>query len=509
MIPALRLGAAAAALLLVAGCEVGPDYHRPPAPVPAAYKEAAAAEGWKVGQPQDAIDRGAWWRVYRDPLLDQLERQVAVSNQTLKADEAAFRQAEALVAEARAGLYPTLTLSGQAQRSRSGGGRGGGGVVGGGFGGGGGGFISNSFSLTGDASWTPDIWGSVRRAVEASVANAQVSVGTLAAARLSAQGTLATAYMELRIADDLKQLLDESATAYAQALQITRNQYKAGTVAQSDVAQAQAQLEQTRAQAIAVGVSRAQFEHAVAVLIGKPPAEFSIAPMKEMIPIPSIPPGVPSALLERRPDIAVAERQMAAANAEIGVADAAFYPNVTLSADYGVASALLSKLFTAGSRVWAFGSTVGQTLFDAGLHQARLAAARATYDETVANYRQTVLSAFQQVEDELAALRILAQQSAAQGRALAAARQAERIIFNQYRAGTVAYTSVIVAQATALSDAVSVVNIRQTRLVDSVALIQALGGGWDAAQLPGAATIEGDEPLNFSPFPAPDRREAR
>ena len=493
MSPALRLGAVMAALLLVGGCNAGPDYRRPSTPVPAAYKEAAAAEGWKVGQPQDAIDRGAWWSVYRDPALDRLERQIDVSNQTLKADEATFRQAEALVAEARANLFPTLTLNAQAQRSRGG--------TRGGFGGG---SIANSFTTTGNASWTPDLWGSVRRSIEASEANAQVSAGTLVGARLSAQGALASAYMQLRIADDLKRLLDQAVTAYSEALRITTNQYNAGTAAQSDVAQARAQLDQTRAQSIAVGVSRAQFEHAIAVLIGKPPAEFSIAATQDEIPIPSIPPGVPSALLERRPDIAVAERKMAAANAEIGVADAAFYPNVTLSADYGVASALLSKLFTAGSRVWAFGSTVAQTLFDAGSRQASLAAARATFEEQVATYRQTVLAAFQQVEDELAALRILALQAAAQDSALAAARQAERIIFNQYRAGTVAYTSVIVAQTTALSDAESVVNIRQSRLVASVALIQALGGGWDTGKLPGPAKIESDQPLNFSPIPAPD-----
>ncbi|MGH7092535.1 MAG: efflux transporter outer membrane subunit, partial [Stellaceae bacterium] len=373
-----------------------------------------------------------------------------------------------------------------------------------GFGGSGGGSIANSFTITGDASWTPDLWGSVRRSIEASEANAQVSAGTLAGARLSTQGALATAYMQLRIADDLKQLLDQSAAAYTEALRITTNQYNAGTAVQSDVDQAKAQLDQTRAQAIAVGVSRAQFEHAIAVLTGKPPAAVSIAVTQEEIPIPSIPPGVPSALLERRPDIAVAERKMAAANAGIGVADAAFYPNVTLSGDYGVASALLSKLFTAGSRVWAFGSTVAQTLFDAGSRQASLAAARATFDEQVAIYRQTVLSAFQQVEDELAALRILAQQATAEESALAAARQAEQIILNQYRAGTVAYTSVIVAQTTALSDAESVVNIRESRLVASVALIQALGGGWSTGQLPGPAKIETDQPLNFSPIPAAD-----
>ncbi len=498
-----RLAAAAgravavAVLILLAGCEVGPDYHRPSAPVPAAYKEAAKAQGWMVGDPQDAADRGAWWSIYDDPMLDGLERQVDISNQTLKADAAAFRQSEALAAEARAGLFPTLSLNASAQRSRSGSG----GAQTAGFGRGG---ISNLFSLTADASWTPDIWGSVRRAVEASEATAQASAGTLAGARLSAQGSLASDYVQLRVADELKRLLDQSVLAFTQSLQITKNQYAAGTAALSDVAQAQTQLDQTRAQAIAVGVSRAQFEHAIAVLIGKPPADLTIAPTTRMLAVPEIPPGVPSALLERRPDIAVAERQMASANAEIGVAEAAFYPDITLTGQSGTEAFALNKLLTAPSRIWAFGSTIAETLFDAGARQATLAAQRAVFDEDVANYRQTVLAAFQQVEDNLAGLRILAEEAKAQDSAVREARNAERIIFNQYRAGTVAYTSVIVAQTTALSDAEAALNVREGRLVDSVALIEALGGGWNAAQLPTPARIEQDQPMNFSPFPAPD-----
>lgn len=495
---AIRL-AALAALALVAGCEAGPDYQRPSAPVPAAYKETDP--GWKVGQPEDAIDRGAWWSIYRDPVLDGLEKQIDISNQTLKADEAAFRQSEALAAQARAGLFPTLTANAQAQRSRGGGG--GGGASGAGLGGGGG-RISNFFELTANASWTPDLWGSVRRAIENAEATAQASAGTLAGARLSAQGTLASDYMELRVADELQQLLRQAVTAYSQSVQITQNQYRSGTVAQSDVAQAQAQLEQTRAQLIAVGVSRAQFEHAIAVLIGKPPAEFSIVPVHDVLAVPQVPPGVPSALLERRPDIAVAERQMAAQNAEIGVAEAAFYPTVTLSGDYGAASSMLSTLFNPANRIWAFGSTAAQTLFDGGAHQATLAAQRAGFDQTVAAYRQTVLSAFQQVEDELAALRILHQQGEAAASATAAAREAERIINNQYLAGTQAYTAVIVAEQTALADAESQLTVRQSQLVASVALIQALGGGWDASRLPSSEKIESDQPLDFSPIPAPD-----
>jgi NodT family efflux transporter outer membrane factor (OMF) lipoprotein len=489
---ALRLGALAA-LVLVAGCEAGPDYQRPSAPVPAAYKETDP--GWKVGQPEDAIDRGAWWTIYRDPVLGGLEKEIDISNQTLKADEAAFRQSEALAASARAGLFPTLTANAAAQRSR------GGSASSAGAGGGG---IANFFDLTGNASWTPDLWGSVRRAIEASEATAQASAGTLAGARLSAQGTLASDYVELRVADELKRLLEQAVTAYSQSLQITQNQFKSGTASQSDVAQAQAQLDQTRAQLIAVGVSRAQFEHAIAVLVGKPPADFSIAPVNDVLAVPQIPPGVPSALLERRPDIAVAERQMAAQNAEIGVAEAAFYPTVTLSGDYGAASSMLSTLFNPASRIWAFGSTAAQTLFDGGAHQANLAAQRASFDQTVANYRQTVLAAFQTVEDELAALRILDQQAQAAASATTAAREAERIINNQYLAGTQAYTAVIVAEQTALADAQTQLAVRQSQLVASVALIQALGGGWNAAQLPTPEKVESDQPLNFSPIPAPD-----
>lgn len=494
---ALRLGALTA-LALVAGCEAGPDYVRPSAPVSAAYKETDP--GWKLGQPEDAIDRGAWWTIYRDPVLDGLEKQIDISNQTLKADEAAFRQSEALAAAARAGLFPTLTANAQAQRARGGGG----GSTGAGFGGGGGGKISNFFELTANASWTPDLWGSVRRAVENAEATAQASAGTLAGARLSAQGSLASDYMQLRVADELKRLLDQAVAAFAQSLQITQNQFKSGTASQSDVAQAQAQLDQTRAQAIAVGVSRAQFEHAIAVLIGRPPADFSIPPVNDVLAVPQIPPGVPSALLERRPDIAVAERQMAAQNAEIGVAEAAFYPTVTLSGDYGAASSMLSTLFNPANRIWAFGSSAAQTLFDGGAHQATLAAQRAGFDQTVASYRQTVLSAFQAVEDELAALRILAQQARAAASATAAAREAERIINNQYLAGTQAYTAVIVAEQTALGDAETQLTVRQSQLVASVALIQALGGGWNAAELPSPEKIETDQPLNFSPIPAPD-----
>jgi NodT family efflux transporter outer membrane factor (OMF) lipoprotein len=489
------------AALLLAACTVGPDYRRPAAPVPDAFKE----QGWKLGQPADAIDRGAWWSVYKDPVLDDLEKRIDITNQNLKAAEAAFRVAEAVVAQGRAGYFPTATLTASATRSR---GAVGGGSARGAANGGGGGSIGNFFDLLANASWTPDLWGRIRRTVEGDVATAQASAGDLASARLSAQGALASDYLQLRVADELKQLLDASITAFAESLRITKNQYAAGIVAASDVAQAETQLRTTQAQAIAVGVTRAQLEHAIAVLIGVPPAELTIAAVTSIDEVPVIPAGLPSELLERRPDIAAQERHMAAANAQIGVAEAAFYPTITLSADTGVAASKLHNLFMDSSRVWSLGSNLAQTVFDAGARNAQVEQARASFDQNVADYRETVLTAFQQVEDELAALRILAQQAVAEAAAVTSAREAERIIFNQYKAGTVPYTSVIVAQTAALADAETALTIRQSRLVASVSLIQALGGGWDSAQLPSRDTIETDVPLNFSPFPpAEDRKD--
>jgi len=491
-----RRAAAVTIAALVAGCTVGPDYDRPEAPVPAAFKEAFKPgpldKGWRESRPNDAIDRGQWWSIYRDPVLDRLERQIDIDNQNLKAAEANFREAEALVAEARSGLFPTLDLNASALRQRSSGNT----AVPGGPG-----RIANNFQTTLNASWVPDLWGAVRRQIESNVATAQADAATLANVRLAAQASLATDYLQLRVQDELARLLTAEVKAFTQALQITHNQYKGGTADQSAVAQAQAQLDSTRAQLTAVGVTRAQLEHAIAVLIGKPPAQLTIAPVEYVVAVPLIPRGMASALLERRPDIAAAERQVAAANAEIGVDVAAFYPTVTLSADYGVAAEMLRKLFRTASRVWSLGSSATQTIFDAGLNNAKVAEAEAAYDASVASYRQTVLTAFQQVEDELAAERILAEQAVAQDSAVAAARQAEKIINNQYLAGTQAYTAVIVAENTALTDAVTAVNIRQSRLVASVALIEALGGGWDASQVPAQEKIETDQPLNFNPIP--------
>jgi NodT family efflux transporter outer membrane factor (OMF) lipoprotein len=478
-------GALGAAVLTLAACTVGPDYRRPSAPVPPHYKEAAA--GWTKGRPADMFDRGRWWRIYRDPVLDALETRIDISNQNLKAAAAAFREAEAIVAEARSGFFPAVSAGGQGQRSR--------GIAG---------PIGNFFSQTASASWVPDLWGRVRRTVEANVASAQASAADLASARLSAQAALASDYLQLRIADELKRLLDRSAKAYAESLRITRNQYAAGIAAASDVAQAEAQLASTQAQAVATGVARAQFEHAIAVLIGVPPAELSIAPSRVLDEVPVIPVGLPSTLLERRPDIAAAERAMAADNAQIGVAEAAFFPDLTLSGDAGTEASKIGRLFGAANVVWAFGGQIAQTVFEGGLRNARVAATRAVFAQNVALYRQTVLTAFQQVEDELAALRIDAQEAKVQAAALAAAREAERILRNQYLAGTVAYTGVVVAEVTALGDAETALSIRQNRLLASVSLIEALGGGWNAVLLPSRRRIERDVPLDFTPLPPAD-----
>jgi len=486
----LRWIAPALALGSLAACEVGPDYVRPTAPTPAAYKEI---DGWKPSEPREAASGTAWWTIYEDPLLDDLETQIDISNQTLKASEAAFRQASALVQEARSAFFPTVAVDASATRSGAGSGRSPAGRS----------AITSQFTATGNLSWEIDVWGRIRRSVEASYASAEASAADLAAARLSAQSALAADYLALRISDELKRLLDATVDADTKALQITRNRYNQGTAARSDVAQAEAQVEGVKAQAINVGVQRAQLEHAIAVLIGKPPADFSIAPTPLELDVPVVPPGVPSTLLERRPDIAAAERSAASANAQIGVAVAAYYPAITLSASYGFVGSAIETLFRASNAVWSVGPQLAETVFDAGLRSAQVAAARAFYDQTIANYRQTVLAAFQQVEDELAALRILEQQAEVQDRAVKAAEEAERLILNQYIAGTVAYTNVVTAQTVSLGNKQTALAILQSRLAASVVLIEALGGGWTAADLPSHDQIrESASPAETAP-PSP------
>jgi NodT family efflux transporter outer membrane factor (OMF) lipoprotein len=492
-----------AVLLLATACTVGPDYVRPAAPVPTRYKEAHPISaqpptGWKVSEPADMFYRGAWWSIYHDPVLDTLERRVVISNQNIKAAAAALRQSEEIVAEARAGFFPTANVNLQAQRSKAGGVTSASGAS---LAPGGRSIVSDLFSDQVTASWTPDLWGSIRRQVEANVANAQASAADLASALLSAQGTLAGDYLQLRIADELKRLLDRLSGDYAESLRITRNQYAAGVAAESDVAQAQALLASTQAQAIATGVTRAVFEHAIAVLIGVPPADFSIPPSEFMIEVPQVPPGLPSALLERRPDIAAAERLMVAVNAEIGVQVAAFYPSLILTGNGGTQAAVFGKLFNASSGFWSIAAGLAETVFEGGMRHAQVEAAIAVFDQDLASYRQTILTAFQQVEDQLAALRIYAEEAQVQDTAVAAAREAVRVFNNQYLAGTVAYTSVVLAEETLLADLETALTIRQNRLVASASLIQALGGGWNAADLPSTEQIKAAAPLNFSPLP--------
>ncbi len=466
--------------LILAGCMVGPDYQRPDAPSPAAFKELA---GWKISQPADAADKGAWWSVYHDPELDRLERMVEVSNQTVKSFEAQYRSAVALVAEARAGLFPTVGLTGDASRSGSGG-RGSSGLSTTGRTTSSGRGSGTTYSISGSVTWDLDVWGRIRRQVESSSAAAQVSAADLANAKLSAQATLAADYFNLRAEDSLARLLAETAANYRRSLQITQNQYRSGTISNIDVVTAQAQLQSTEAQLAGVGVQRQQFEHAIAVLTGHAPAEISIAPAPLTARVPVLPPGLPSKLLERRPDIAAAERLMQEQNALIGVQTAAFYPDISLSALVEYAGSPLAQLFNASNRFWSLAASGSKSLFEGGLRTASVAAARATYEASVADYRQTVLTAFQQVEDALSNLRILEQQAKAEDIAVRSTQRAVEMTLNTYRAGTVPYTSVITEQTLLLSNQQSALAIQQSRLVSSVALIQALGGGWSTNDLP-------------------------
>jgi NodT family efflux transporter outer membrane factor (OMF) lipoprotein len=484
--------------LVLAGCMVGPDYKRPDAPPAPAFKELA---GWKISQPADAVDKGAWWSIYHDPELDRLERMVEVSNQTVKQFEAQYRNAVALVGEARAGLFPTVGISPSVSRSGGGGsgGRSSSGTntgssssgstsstssTGGSGGGGGGGSSGTQFSITGSVAWDPDIWGKVRRQIESNVASAQVSAADLANAQLSAQATLATDYFDLRAEDALTQLLTDTVAADTRAMQIAQNQYHAGTQSSIDYVTALALMQSTQAQLVAVGIQRQQFEHAIAMLTGHAPAEITIAPAPLAAAVPVVPPGLPSELLERRPDIAGAERAMQQENALIGVQTAAFYPTISLSALGGFAGNPLSQLFTTANQVWSLGASASETLFDGGLRTATVAAARATYDASVATYRQTVLTAFQGVEDALSDLRILELQARAEATAVDSTRRAVDATLNAYRAGTVPYTSVITEQTQLLSNQQTALAIQQSRLVASVALIEALGGGWSTTDLP-------------------------
>ncbi|HEX7052637.1 MAG TPA: efflux transporter outer membrane subunit [Burkholderiales bacterium] len=457
-------------VIVVAGCAAGPDYVRPALDVPREYKEA---QGWRAAQPADTAPKGEWWAMFGDPVLDSLIARIEISNQNLRIAEANLRQARALAAQARAGLFPSLGASASATRSKSPSLPNSPSFASG---------AVNNFSASLNASWEPDLWGRVRRSLEAGEAEVQASAAELEAARLSAQATLAQSYLALRVADATRRTLEETVAAYARTLRLTQNRYAAGVAARVDVVQAEVQLKSAQAQLLDVGVERAQLEHAIALQLGVAPAQFSLAPAPLAARMPEIPAGLPSELLERRPDIAAAERRAAAANARIGVAQAAFFPVVTLSGAAGSRTTSFADLFSAPTRFWSLGAALAQPLFDAGLRGAQKDEAIAAYDAEVAAYRQTVLAAFQEVEDNLAALRILEEEAALQAEVVQAARRAVELTTNQYEAGVVSYLNVISAQATLLANERTAANILGRRLGASVALIAALGGGWSARE---------------------------
>ena len=452
---------------LLGGCMVGPKYDKPPVMTPAAYKETG---DWKIAQPRDGINRGPWWEIFGDAQLNTLAQQVDVSNQNVRVAEAKLRQAEALVEQSRAGFFPTLTGNTGATRSRTPSVSGASTASS---------APANVYNLSLNASWAPDLWGSVRSTVDVNVANAQAGVANVAGVRLLAQSQLAINFFQLRVLDSQRRLLETTVAAYQKSLELTRNRYNAGVAARAEVVLAETQLRSTQAQLIDVGVQRAQFEHAIAILIGKPPADFLLEAATLTVAIPSLPPGLPSELLERRPDIAAAERQMAAANAQIGVAQAAYFPSLTLSGVFGFRANSPPNWLTSSSRLWSVGPALAETLFDGGSRRAVKKQAEAAYDANVATYRQTVLNAFKEVEDNLSALRILEAEAKTQDEAVQSSKLSTQLTLNQYKAGTVNYLSVVIVQATQLNNEATAVKLLGQRLVAAVTLVQALGGGWN------------------------------
>ncbi|MDD5268824.1 MAG: efflux transporter outer membrane subunit [Methylococcales bacterium] len=458
-------------LLLLSGCTVGPDYVRPQSPVSPGFKEV---KGWKQAQPMDDQLPGSWWEIFKDTELNALEAQVNGANQSIVQAEAQYKQAQMMVQGAAAAYFPTAQTTAAVNRFRAANGQN---VAVNG--------VKYLFSVAVSAAWAPDLWGMVRRQVESSEDNAQANAATLQALRLTTQATLAQSYFQLRALDTQKKLLNDTIAAYEKNLVITRNRYEAGIAAKADVVQAETQLESTRAQMIDLGILRSQLEHAIAVLIGKAPAGLNIAEGSLNTFLPPIPVSIPSQLLERRPDIAAAERQAAAANALIGVAKSAYFPNLNLAASNGQQANLLSNLLSSGARYWALGPAgFALPLFDGGARSAQLQQAIDAYDASVAGYRQAVLVSFQQVEDNLAALRILEEEIQVQNKAVEAAHKAVQLTTNQYLAGTVSYLNVIINQTAALSNDITAVNLQGQRLSAAVLLVKALGGGWNTAELP-------------------------
>ena len=476
-------------LLMLTACTVGPDYQRPESPAPLDFKEL---KGWKQAQPSDHKLPSKWWEIFNDTYLNALESQVNIANQSIAQAEAQFRQSQSLVQAAAAAYFPTATGTVTANRFRAASGQN---VAVSG--------VKYLFGAALSAAWEPDLWGSVRRQVESSEATAQASAATLQALRLSTQAALAQDYFQLRVLDAQIKLLNDTAITYERTLKITQNRYAVGVAAKSEVVQAEVQLESTRAQAVSLGVQRAQLEHAIAVLIGKSPAELSIPVTPLNSTIPTIPVSIPSQLLERRPDIAAAERQVAAANAQIGVAKAAYFPTLNLAATNGQQSNRLVNLMSAAARYWALGpAAVALPLFDGGARGAQMQQAIDVYDAGVAAYRQAVLNSFQEVEDNLAGLRILDQEIDIQNKAVASAQKAVALTTNQYLAGTVSYVEVMVVQATALNNQTTAVVAQGQRLSAAVLLVKALGGGWDISELPSQDQAGGEVKWSqFLPVP--------
>lgn len=457
----------------------GQQYTPPAAPVPPAYKESfpqvQGSPVWTVAMPQDHIDRERWWRVFGDSDLDALEEQIAISNQTLLAAEAQFRQARAAVHANRSNFYPTVSAGVSATNSRVSTNGATGALSNG---------TVNDFSVPLSVAWEPDIWGRVRTSTRAAASSAQASAAQLAAVKLTLQSELAYYYLQLRGLDGQKQILDQTVVNYQQSLQLTEDRFGGGVASQEDVAQAQTQLEDTKAQAIDIGIARSQYEHAIAVLTGKPASQFSLPPKQPKTTLPAVPSSLPSELLQRRPDIAAAERQVAAANAQAGVARKAFFPSLLLGGSAGFQSINASDWFTWPSRFWSIGPSAVMTIFDKGRRKAGVQEAQAVYDQTVANYRQTTLTAFQEVEDSLAALRILREEQESRNKAVLSAQQAHEISMVRYQAGVVSYLDVVSTQAALLSNRRASLDIVTRQQLASVQLIKSLGGGWSDSQLP-------------------------
>jgi NodT family efflux transporter outer membrane factor (OMF) lipoprotein len=464
--------AAMAALSTCTACALGPRYVSPAVPPSAAYREAPPP-GWSVAQPADSALRGDWWQLFREPALDGLESRVAISNQNVRAAEAQYQAARAAARAAGASLLPELSVTPSVTRA------------------GGAASVRTGalYQVPVDVSYQADVWGSIRRTVAASVAGAQASAADLENARLLYQSELASDYFQMEGLDADRRLLEETVRSYEQYLQLTRDRFQGGVVSMADVALAETQLETARAQLTDLDSARAQFEHAIAVLTGRPPSDVSIPPVDTQAALPAVPVGVPSTLLERRPDIAAAERRAAAANRQIGVARAALFPALSLGGSAGSSAGAIAELFTVPTRAWSLGAQLAQSLFDGGRRRAQVAQSQAEYDTTVAAYRQTVLTGFQQVEDALAALRTLATEADVVDRAVAAAQQSLDISTTQYRGGLVNYLQVITAQTSLLQNQRARVELRTRALLATVSLIEALGGGWDASQLPAPAAV--------------------